>query len=133
MINTAGKMWLRIKRLRRERNIRTGSSRLWHQFVAHTPHSQDALRMVWVCFQLLAQPADVYVYHLWLTDELRAPNLAEQVISSDHGFGLGSQRKEEIELARRKVQKTSAAGNGMGLRIDLKISHHEMFCVRIKR
>ena len=63
------------------------------KLITHTPNGQNTLWVIRVGFEFLAQPADVDMYHLRLSDEFRTPNLGQQVFGGKHLVGFSSQRQ----------------------------------------
>src|SRR5262245_28807794 len=88
MINRAGRIWLKIRRFRRERNMMTPPGSLRDKLIAHTPDGEDSFRTARVSLQLFPQPADMNVDHLRLADELRTPYLCQQFLCRKDFFRL---------------------------------------------
>jgi hypothetical protein len=77
-----------------------------------------------IFLQLLTQPADVDVDHLWLAGVLGAPDARQQVVYRDDAPGFQCQRVKHIKLAGGEPHSSPAHGHGVRRWVDRQVAHH---------
>ena len=88
------------------------------ELVAAPPDGEDAARLGRVVLDLGAQPVDVRVDGVLVTLVLVAPDLIQQVQPRIDLVGMAGEEMQQVELARRQVQRAPVQERGARHRID---------------
>src|ERR1700755_1284799 len=85
----------------------SASCRLAREAIALAPYRQDAGRLGWIGLDLGAQPVDVGVDRMLIAVVLIAPHLVEQIQSREYFCGILDEKVQQVELARRQIQRAA--------------------------